>query len=127
MFVCIPGPFANNLCVRNMCQQQLKGWLIGACDGKSQDQVGIQCILFQFYPSCKLFCNSVKQGKGLTKALTCNRTFVLEFEDFLKTGGRVGGQPKFNKTFFLIASEWKIFFLSVVTMSIVLFIYLLPI
>ena len=41
-----------------MCQQKFKGWLIGARMGKSQDQVGIQCILFQIYPSC----NSVKGG-----------------------------------------------------------------
>ena len=70
------------------------GWL-GLGMGKSQDQVGIQCILFQIYPSC----DSVKRGEGLTKAWTCNGTFVLEFEHFLKTGGRVGGQPKSNKTF----------------------------
>ena len=79
-----------------MCQQQLNGWLIGAWDGKCQNQVEIQCVLFQFYPNCKLFCDSVKQVKGLTKALLCNRTFVLEFEHFLETGGRVCGQPKFN-------------------------------
>ena len=70
-----------------MCPQKLKGWLIGAWDGKSQDEVGIQCIIFQFCPSCKLFCNSVKRGEGLTKASTCNGTFVLEFEHFIKTGG----------------------------------------
>ena len=70
-----------------MCQQELHGWLIEAWDGKSQDQVGIQYMLYQFNPSCKLFCNSVKQGEGLTKSLTGNNTFVLQFEHFLKTGG----------------------------------------
>ena len=76
-----------------------QGGLIGAWDGKCQDQVGVQCIQFQFYPSCKLFFDSVKLGEGLTNASTCNGTFVLEFAHFLKTGGRVGGQQKSTTTF----------------------------
>ena len=36
-----------------MCQRQLRGWLIGAWDGKSWDQFGIQYILSQFYPGLK--------------------------------------------------------------------------
>ena len=91
-----------------MCPQKLKWWLIGSWDGKSQNEVGIWCIILQFCPSCKLFCNSVQWGEGLTKASTCNGTFVLEFEHFIRTGGE-DGQPKSNKTF-SISSTWKIFF-----------------
>ena len=92
--------------MRNMCQQKLRGWLIEAWDGKSQDQVGIQCILFHICFSC----DSVKRGEQLTKAWIINGNFVLEFEHFLNTGRGGGGQPK-SKYIFLFASIWKIFLL----------------
>ena len=97
--------------MRNICPQKLKGWLIGACDGKSQNEVGIQCIIFQLCLSFKLFSNSVKWGEGLTKALNCNGIFVPEFEHFKKTGGEWMVHQNLIKIFVVvISSTWKIFF-----------------
>ena len=52
----------NILIIVKVCvNKKTKGWLIGAWNGKGQAQVGFQCILSQLYPSCKLFCDSVKR------------------------------------------------------------------
>ena len=100
--------------MRNMCQQELHGWLIGAWDGKSQDQVVIQYMLLQFNPSFKLFSNSVKQGEGLTKAFMKNiipgrrRKFGYELKDVvgpLKTTSWAQRDESSLEVFYKLASE----------------------
>ena len=52
----------RNILVKvNVCVKKTQGCLIGLEMGKSWDQVGIRYILSQYYPSFKLFCDSVKQ------------------------------------------------------------------